>query len=133
MCHLQDFYAKYKSKGLVVLGFDAADNKKIALQMLADNNVTFPNIIDSSDAANKVCHQEYQRQGQSAVPMSYIIDREGKIAAGWYGYHPGEPKAVAALKTIDRELGEAIARDEAARQQKDDKPKDSGGESTKKK
>ena len=44
---------QYKDKGLVVLGFDCADDKQIALEMLRDNGVTFPNIVDSSDAALK--------------------------------------------------------------------------------
>jgi glutathione peroxidase-family protein len=57
MCHLQELYTKYKSKGLVVLGFDASDDKKIALQLLRENGATFPNILDSSDAAQKVCFE----------------------------------------------------------------------------
>ena len=55
MCHLQELYVKYKSKGLVILGFDAADDKKIALDMSVENGATFPNIIDSSETAEKVC------------------------------------------------------------------------------
>ena len=76
---------KYKSKGLVILGFDASDDKKIALEMLRDNGATFPNIIDSSDAAMKVCFQQYQGRYGSAVPMNYIIDRDGKVVDAWYG------------------------------------------------
>ena len=34
MCHLQELYAKYKNKGLVVLGLDPADDKKIGLGLL---------------------------------------------------------------------------------------------------
>lgn len=112
MCHLQDLYAKYKSQGLVILGFDASDDRKIALEMLHANGVTFPNVIDSSDAAQKVCFQEYQRQGRSAVPMSYIIDREGKVVAAWYGYQEGHTKAMAALQKASSELA-AVMRQEA--------------------
>jgi peroxiredoxin len=98
MSHLQKFYTKYQDKNVVVLGFNPSDDKEIALQMLRDNGVTFPNIIDSSEAAQKVCFQEYQRGDGSAVPMSYIIDPDGKVAAAWYGYEEGHPKAKAVLE-----------------------------------
>lgn len=98
---------QYKDKGLVVLGFDCADDKQIALEMLRDNGVTFPNIIDSSDAAVKVCFQEYQGKWGSAVPMSCVIDREGKVVLAWYGYEEGHSRALAALTTTGGELAEA--------------------------
>jgi hypothetical protein len=110
MCHLQELYAKYGSKGLVVLGFDACDDKKIAMEMLRDNGVTFPNIIDTSAAAEKVCFHVYQRFGRNAVPMSYIIGRDGKIVAAWYGYELGEPTAILALKKMGGELAECVRR-----------------------
>jgi hypothetical protein len=115
MCHLQELYAKYSDKGLVVLGFDASDDKQIALEMLRDNKVTFPNIIDSSDAALKVCFQQYQRFGRSAVPMSYVIGRDGKIVDAWYGYEEGEARTIAAMQKVGGELAESIRRDVQAK------------------
>jgi hypothetical protein len=111
MCHLQELYAKFGDKGLVVLGCDFCDDKKIALEMLADNRVTFPNIIDSSDAATKVCFRDYQRFGRSAVPLSYIIGPDGKIVVGWYGYEEGEQKAIAAMQKVGGELAEAVRKE----------------------
>jgi hypothetical protein len=108
MCHLQQLYAKYGDKGLVVLGFDASDDKQIALEMLRDNKATFPNIIDSSPAAMKVCFSDYQGAYGSAVPMSYVIDRDGKIVDGWYGYDEDEPKAIAAFQKVGGKLAESI-------------------------
>jgi hypothetical protein len=122
MCHLQELYAKYSDKGFVVLGFDASDDKKIALEMLRDNKVTFPNIIDSSNAAVKVCFQDYQRYGRSAVPMSYVIGRDGKIVDGWYGYEEGEPRTIAAMKKVGGELAESIVREEQKEATKSSKP-----------
>jgi hypothetical protein len=115
MCHLQELYAKYKDKGLVALGFDASDDKEIALEMLRENGATFPNIIDSSETAEKVCFQEYQRSGSSAVPMSYIIDRDGKIVDAWYGYYEGEPKSIAAIQKTGGELAEAVRQEAEAK------------------
>jgi len=100
MRHLQELYMQYKDKGLVVLGFDCADDRQIALEMLRDNGVTFPNIIDSSDAALTVCFQKYQGKWGSAVPMSYVIDRDGKVVDAWYGYQEGHPKVKAFLEKM---------------------------------
>jgi hypothetical protein len=111
MCHLQEFHTKFADKGLVVLGFDACDDKKIALEMLQGNGVTFPNIVDASKAADEVCFQKYQRFNMSAVPMSYIIDRNGKVVDAWYGYDLGEPKAILALRKVGGELAESVRRD----------------------
>ncbi len=106
---------QYKDKGLVVLGFDCADDKQIALEMLRDNGVTFPNIIDSSDAAAKVCFQEYQGKWGSAVPMSYVIDGEGKVVLAWYGYEKGHMRALAALTNTQGEFAEAARQELYAR------------------
>jgi len=108
MCHLQELYTKYQAKGLVVLGFDAADDKKIAMEMLRENGVTFPNILDSSDAAVRVCFQQYQGAYGSAVPMNYIIDRDGKVVDAWYGGGRIHPKAIIAMQKTGGELAEAI-------------------------
>ncbi len=108
MCHLQDLYAKYKDKGLVILGFNEADDKKIALEMLHENGATFPSVLDSSAAAAKTQFQDYRANG---VPLNYIIDRNGKIVDAWYGGGREHPKAMAAFKQLGGELSEAIRQD----------------------
>ena len=92
----------------MILGFDASDDKKIALEMLHENGATFPNIIDSSDAAMKVCFQQYQGRYGSAVPMNYIIDRDGKVVDAWYGGGREHPKAIMAMRKIGGQLADAI-------------------------
>ena len=82
---LQDLYLKHKAKGLVVLGLNTADDRKIALDYLKANQATFRNILDSSDAANRAM-AEYETLAMSAVPMTYIIGRDGKVVDAWYGY-----------------------------------------------
>jgi peroxiredoxin len=95
MCHLQTLYEKYKDKDVVILGFNCADNKKIALDFLGDNSATFPNIVDASRTAVKVAFDDYKMSG---VPLNYIIDRQGKIVDAWYGYEEGHKRAIAALE-----------------------------------
>jgi peroxiredoxin len=101
MCHLQKIFEKYKDKGLVILGFNCADDKQIALDFMRANTVTFPSILDSSDAAIKIGFSGYQMSG---VPLNYIIDREGKIVEAWYGYEEGHKQALAALEKAGLKL-----------------------------
>jgi len=96
MRHLQTVYTTYKDKGVVILGVNVADDKQIALEFMQENGATFPNILDSSAAAEKF-HGDYRASG---VPLNYIIDREGKIVDAWYGYEQGHPRAKAALKKL---------------------------------
>lgn len=76
MCHLQELYKKYKDQGLIILGFNEIDNRQIGLDFLRDNSATFPNVLDSSDAARRIKRDGY---GTSAVPTNYVIDRQGNV------------------------------------------------------
>ncbi len=101
MCHLQKLYEKYKDKDVVILGFNCADDKKIALEFMRENSATFPNILDSSYEAGKVYFRDYRGKG---VPLNYIIDREGKIVDAWYGYEEGHKRAIEALEKLGVKL-----------------------------
>jgi hypothetical protein len=82
---------------MVILGFNCQDDKQIALEFLKENSVTFPNIIDSSDAAVKIASDSYKGSG---VPLNYIIDKEGKVVDTWLGYEKGHKRAKAALEKL---------------------------------
>jgi peroxiredoxin len=112
MRHLQELHAKYEAKGLMILGFNSADDKRIALEFMADSGAAFPTILDSSDAARKVQFQDYHGSG---VPLNYIIDREGKIVDVWYGYEKGHARALAAIQKAGGDLAAAIRQDAKAR------------------
>jgi peroxiredoxin len=86
--HLEELSHRYREQGLVVLGFNCADDQAIATDLLRKNAVTFPVVLDTSNAALEVCFQDYQRSGMSAVPLHYMIDREGRVADAWYGPDP---------------------------------------------
>jgi peroxiredoxin len=60
--------------------------------------VTFPNVLDSSESANLAVQQYETLSGMSAVPMTYLIDREGKVVEAWYDYRQGQ--AEKALKKL---------------------------------
>jgi peroxiredoxin len=80
------------------MGVNTADDRKIALDYMKANEVTFPNILDTSDAANQVVSQYETLGGMSAVPMTYVIGRDGKVVDAWYGYE--EDRARKVLKKL---------------------------------
>jgi peroxiredoxin len=103
MSGLQELYEKYKDKEMVILGFNCADDKQIALDFIRENSATFPNILDSSYATRKLVFDGYNNRSQE-VPLSYIIDREGKVADAWFGYEKGHKRAIAALEKLGVKL-----------------------------
>lgn len=74
-----------------------ADDRKIAMDYLKENGMTFPNVLDTSEAAYNAMRQ-YETLGMCAVPMTYVIDREGKVVAAWYGFDKDAAKK--ALKQL---------------------------------
>ena len=103
----EQMYEKYKDKGFVVLGFNPEDNRKIAMDFLRMRGITFPNIIEPSEALKKTCYQDYQNVG-GAVPLNYLISGDGRIVEGWFGYRPGDPRLGIALEKTSGELAEAL-------------------------
>jgi len=90
---------QYRDSGLAVIGLNASDDKQIAQSFLRELGITFPNILDASEAAKKTAFSDYQTlEGMSAVPLNYIIDRDGKVADGFYG--DDEARGRAALKKL---------------------------------
>ncbi len=97
---LEQLHQKYAGKGLVVLGFNCADEKSIADQFMADCSATFPNVLDSSEEACKICFEHYQKPGMSAVPLNYLIGADGRVIRAWYGYEKDDPAVRQALESL---------------------------------
>ena len=68
------------------------------MDYLKANKVTFPNVLDSSETAGRAITQYETLTGMSAVPMTYLIDREGKVVEAWYDHRQGQ--AEKALKKL---------------------------------
>lgn len=62
-----------------------SDDKKIAQKFLDENNANFPTVLDSSNAANDLLAKYETLGGYCAVPLSYVIDKEGKVFTAYYG------------------------------------------------
>ncbi|MCK4374489.1 MAG: TlpA family protein disulfide reductase [Candidatus Brocadiae bacterium] len=101
MPHLEELHRQHKDKGLLVIGINPGDKKKIALEFLAEHSVTFPNVLDCWEEARTGFFEQYETmKGRSAVPLNYLIDREGKVAAAWYGYSEDDTSAAETLKRL---------------------------------
>ena len=72
----------------MVLGLNCADKHEIAAALIRKDSVTYRNIVDSSEKARNVVYRGYRMSG---VPLNYVIDREGKVVAAWYGYSKKRP------------------------------------------
>jgi peroxiredoxin len=89
MVHLQRVHEAFAGKGLVVLGYNCSDDAAIARDLMKKQGVNYPTILDGSEQAT---HTFFQRYWGSGVPLNYVIDREGRVAAAWYGYQEKDPR-----------------------------------------
>lgn len=79
MPSLQKAFQRNKERGLVVLGIAAdPEGVKTVAPFLKQYNVTFPVLLDPK---NKVFSRYFVR----AIPVTYLLDREGKIATMYRG------------------------------------------------
>ena len=80
-----------------MIGVNNADDAKIAKEFVKQNGITYPIALDASQAAIDALGK-YETLGMTAVPMTYLIGRDGKIVDAWYGFQPG--RAEEALKKV---------------------------------
>jgi cytochrome c biogenesis protein CcmG/thiol:disulfide interchange protein DsbE len=71
---LQRTHDRIASQGGVVLGIDTQEPQEDALSFLREKRITFPSLRDRD--------REYGRKyGVSAYPETFLIDRDGRVAA----------------------------------------------------
>ena len=80
MGHLDEMYAKYRDKGLVVLAV-TDEGRGLVDKFIAETGAKHPILIESSDSATA-----YRING---FPSTFLIDADGKIA--WAGNGAGFP------------------------------------------
>lgn len=99
--YLRKLYRRHAGDGLLILGFNCSDDCVLVGQFLHEKEIVFPTIVDTTAAAREVFEGRYQIDGgQSAVPLNYIIDRSGTVAAGWYGYRKGDGRGEKTLRKL---------------------------------
>jgi peroxiredoxin len=83
MPFLQKSWSEYKDKGVTFLGIDVLDEENSAKAFINVYGISYPNLKDpSGEIANAY--------GVIALPVTFFIDKEGKIIRRNYGAFVGE-------------------------------------------
>jgi peroxiredoxin len=101
----QQLYQEYREKGPVFLGFNCSDDRRVARIFLRENDVTFPSVLDSSEAATRLARIDYGNK-TGVLPLNYIIDPQGKVVDGWFGQDQDPGRVLAALKNAGLALAQ---------------------------
>ncbi|MGX5769790.1 TlpA family protein disulfide reductase [Microbacterium trichothecenolyticum] len=76
---LEEVWQEYRDRGVAFLGVNTYDQPATALSFAADNNVTYPSVIDVDDGAVKLAFA--QVTPIQATPTTLVLDRDGRVAA----------------------------------------------------
>ncbi len=94
---LDDLYARYNRVGFNLLGVNIDDDARRAMQMIDELGVNFPVLFDDSKEVSRLYQVE-------AMPVTVLIDREGKVRHVHHGYKPGyEEKYLTEIRSLLRE------------------------------
>ena len=81
---MQAMYAELKRQGLEIIGVNLGDTPKEVESVIAKSKLTFPMVIDEKGKGETTrFSQEY---GVDAIPATYIIGKDGKLIARFFGY-----------------------------------------------
>lgn len=97
MPHLQKLYSQYKDIGFTIYGVNIDNNKVKAAKMAKDLGAKFPILFDNTQKVSKL-------YSIKAMPLTLLIDRDGKVRYMFSGYKPGyEKKYATAIRQLLRE------------------------------
>lgn len=97
MPHLQKLYSQYKDIGFTIYGINIDNNKVKAAKMAKDLGAKFPILFDNTQKVSKL-------YSIKAMPLTLLIDRDGKVRHMFSGYKPGyEKKYATAIRQLLRE------------------------------
>lgn len=74
-------HEKYSDKGVVIFAISVDDNASDVTPFIKEHKITYPVFLDDKDINNlyKV----------TSIPMTFLIDKNGKITNKYYGYVEG--------------------------------------------
>ncbi len=79
---LEQLYQRYKPLGFTILGVNVEEDSSAAEKLLRDIPVSFPILFDTSNAVSRL-------YGVSAMPSTFMVDRNGNLRYLHKGYLPG--------------------------------------------
>ena len=86
---LERLHRDLKAAGLEVVGISEDSYADAVAPFVAEHKMTYTVLLDLEQAAGEA----YSLRG---LPQAFLIDREGKIAARWFGWEPGHEAAMRA-------------------------------------
>ncbi|GIK63250.1 MAG: hypothetical protein BroJett018_10440 [Chloroflexota bacterium] len=97
-CHeeapmLVNVYNDYKSQGVVFIGVNAKDPDKLALDYIAQYNITYLNGLDIGDKIQEL----YRTDG---YPETIVVSRDGEVLE----HYIGQPNEIAFRRLLDQAL-----------------------------
>jgi peroxiredoxin len=94
---LDDLYSRYERVGFSLLGVNIDDDSSRAMEMAEELGVSFPVLFDERKEVSKLYQVE-------AMPVTVLVDREGKVRHVHLGYKPGyEEKYLTEIRSLLRE------------------------------
>jgi peroxiredoxin len=94
---LNDLYSRYERVGFSLLGVNIDDDSRRAMDMAEELGVSFPVLFDERKEVSKLYQVE-------AMPVTVLVDREGKVRHVHLGYKPGyEEKYLTEIRALLRE------------------------------
>jgi peroxiredoxin len=94
---LDDLYGRYQRVGFNLLGVNIDDDSRRAMKMVEELGVSFPVLFDEDKEVSKLYAVE-------AMPVTVLVDREGKVRHVHFGYKPGyEDKYLTEIRSLLRE------------------------------
>ncbi|MGD8429473.1 MAG: TlpA disulfide reductase family protein [Ectothiorhodospiraceae bacterium] len=80
---LDALHKRYKSLGFTVLGVNIDERQAAAEELLSDIPVSFPVVFDGNSKVSEA-------YDVSAMPSTFIVDRDGNVRYVHKGYVPGD-------------------------------------------
>jgi peroxiredoxin len=94
---LDDLYSRYNRVGFSLLGVNIDDDSTRAMEMAKELGVSFPVLFDERKEVSRLYQVE-------AMPVTVLVDREGKVRHVHLGYKPGyEEKYLTQIRSLLRE------------------------------
>jgi peroxiredoxin len=78
MPSMEELWEKYKSKGVIIIAVAVGSRRREVESFARKLGLTFPIVLDSDGAVRR----DYE---VTALPMTYIIGKDGKISGRMYG------------------------------------------------
>lgn len=94
---LDQLYKRYQPMGFTILGVNVEEDAGVAKKVLQELPVSFPILFDQTNKISEL----YQ---VSAMPSTFLVDRDGKLRYLHKGYQPGyEEQYQAQIRELIRE------------------------------